>query len=369
MAAASLYRSENKIRPIEAHRPTLTRQELESVLDCLIHDRIGSGAIAHKFEKTFAAAFGYRHVLAVNSLASAYHLAFLALGIGDGDSVILSALSPVQVLDAIRYVGARPLLLDTARESFHMATESVMALIETEKQSSGKPPSAFVLDHTFGSPSPVDTALLKGEGLKIVEDFTGLVGSEREGEFFGNAGHISVCGLSEFDLLTTGNGGMIVTSDPKLSGKLQTLRYGAKRTGPSPAYDYRLEDFQAAIGLDQLSRLGVTLARRKKIGIKYLETLRLTKHVTFFTEPGVDAYLRFPVVINKNHEEVQRYFSSLQIGVTRAVDAPLHHYLEYPRLEFPNAERIYQKSFAIPVYPALTANNVERIASSLRGII
>ncbi|MDH5656019.1 MAG: DegT/DnrJ/EryC1/StrS family aminotransferase, partial [Spirochaetia bacterium] len=211
--------------------------------------------------------------------------------------------------------------------------------------------------------------LLKEKGLIVIEDFTGLVGSEIEGEFFGTKGNIAVCGLSEFDLLTTGNGGVIVCTDPKLHGKLQSMRYGGKRQENMPSFDYRLEDFQAAMGLDQISRLGVTLARRKKIGIKYIETLRMTKHLTFFKNPGVDAYLRFPVLINKNHEEVERYFSSLHIGVTRSVEAPLHHYMGHARLEYPNAERIFQKTVAIPVYPSLTANNVERIASSLRGLI
>jgi perosamine synthetase len=171
-----------------------------------------------------------------------------------------------------------------------------------------------------------------------------------------------VCGLSEYDLLTTGNGAVIVTQDPKLYKTLHALRYGAKRPEGSIAYDYGLEDFQAAMGLDQLSRLGVTLARRKKIAQKYLETLRTTRHEAYFKHMGVDGYLRFPVIINKSHDEVLRYFASLQIGVGRAIESPLHHILGLARLEFPNAERIYQKSVSIPIYPGLTANNVERIA-------
>jgi dTDP-4-amino-4,6-dideoxygalactose transaminase len=369
VAAAGLYRTENKIRPIEAHRPTLSKQELESVLDCLIHDRLGSGAVAQKFEKTFAGSFGYRHVLSVNSASSAYHLALLALGVGAGESVLLSALSPVQALDAIRYVGANPILIDVDRESFHPSMEAVKKGMDENETAKIKPIAAYILDHTFGSPSSVDVNYLKNRGLKIIEDFTGLVGSDRDGEFFGNAGHISVCGLSEYDLLTTGNGGVVVTSDSKLYNRMHSLRYGGKRIEGVASYDYRLEDFQAAMGLDQISRLGITLARRKKIGQKYLETLRLTKHATFFREAGIDGYLRFPVVINRNHEEVERYFASLQIGVTRVVEAPLHHLMGYARLEYPNSERIYQKAVSIPLYPSLTANNVERIASSLRGLL
>lgn len=403
MAIPGLYLNEKKARPIEAHRPTLTKQELESVLNCLIEDRLGQGDITRRFERTFANAFGYKHVLAVNSLAAAYHLAYLALDMQPGDPVVMSAIAPIQACDAVRYCGGEPWIVDAARGSFHPDNEALLGKLREargipaesspaesapapEASADGKPegeansdasteaPQAprqafYVYEHSFGSPSPAPVSEIAGLGVKIVEDFTGLVGSERNGEYFGRSGAIGVCGLSEYDLLTTGNGAVIVTSDPKLFKKLQGMRYGARRNASQLAYDYRLEDFQAAMGLDQLSRLGITLARRKKIGQKYLETLRTTRHEAYFKEPGVDAYLRFPVLVNKSSEEVQRYFASLQIGVGKTLDPPVHHALDLPRLEYPNAERLYQKSVCVPIYPALTANNVERIASSLRGLI
>ncbi len=368
VAVARLY-SEKKNRPIEAHRPTLSKQELESVLDCLINDRLGSGDIVRKFERSFASAFGYKHALAVNSLTAAYHLAFLALDLGAEDTVVMSSLAPVAACDAARYTGAKIRLVDVDRDSFHPSQEKVREVLDACEESDGKRPSLFVLDHTFGSVSPLDPEAIRAGGTRIVEDFTGLVGSDQEGSCFGNTGTISVCGLAETDLITTGNGAVAVSSDPKVHHRLSQLRYNAKRSPGSLAYDYRLEDFQAAMGLDQLSRLGITLARRKKIGIKYLETLRLTSHSTYFSRPQVDCYLKFPVVVNKNRDEVRRYFASLQIGVTDAMEFPLHHLLQLPRMEFPNAERLYQKGVAIPVYPSLTANNVERICSSLRGLM
>jgi len=359
--AVSHLRSQS-VKPIEAQRPTLSRQELESVLDCLIQDKLGSGQIASRLEKAFATAFGYKHVLAVHSLASAYHLSMLALQIKKDDNVLMSAIAPVQAADATRYVDASIEILDIERNSFHPSDESIQNTVNE------KNPSLYIMHHAFGSPDRVNINFLKEKNIKIIEDITGLVGSEKNGEFFGNAGNIAVCGMSEYDLITTGNGALIITSDSKLYQAMLSLRYGSKRT-TGPAYDYRLEDFQAAMGLDQLSRLEQTLSRRKKIGQKYLETLRLTKHETYFKEAGIDSYIRFPVIINKSHDEVEHYFRSLQIGIERAVDHPLHHLLGYPRLEFPNAERLYQKAVSIPVYPALTANNVERIASSLRGIL
>jgi len=367
--AIATLRTEKKIKPIEAHRPTLTKHELESVLDCLIQDRLGSGQTVERFEKSLSSTFGYKHVLALNSLASAYHLAFLTLDLGQNDTVLMSALAPIQACDAARYTGASVYLIDVDRNSFHASMDRVRDSIEKIEAEKGRAPAIFILDHTFGSPSPIDAAYLREKGIKIVEDFSGLVGTEIGGQFAGNTGAIAVCGLSEYDLITTGNGAFAVTSDPKLHAKMHASRYGSKRGELSLAYDYRLEDFQAAMGLDQLSRLGVNLGRRKKIGQKYLETLRGTKHETYFNDPGIDAYWKFPIVISRGMDEVMRYFRSVQIGVSRTIEYPLHHVLGHARMEFPNVERIYQKSISIPVYPALSANNVERIASSLRGLL
>ncbi|MBI3396627.1 MAG: DegT/DnrJ/EryC1/StrS aminotransferase family protein [Spirochaetia bacterium] len=363
MAVTGLYRSEKKNKPIEAHRPTLSKQELESVLDALINDRLTTGPVTQRFERAFASAFGFKHAVALNSLSSAYHLAFLALGIQSGHRVGMSALTSISACDAARYVGADVKVIDVARNSFHVSLESIEEAHATSKL------DFFVLDHTFGSPSPIPAAWLRERGIKVIEDFSGLIGSEQNGAYFGAAGDIAVCGLSEMDHLTTGNGGVVVTADAKVHQSLQALRYGPKRKPETLAYDYRLGDFQAAMGLDQLSRIGVTLARRKKIGQKYLESLRSTKHEAYFTSPGVDSYLRFPVVVNKPNEEVVRYFNSIEIGVTRCHEMPLHHLLGLARMEFPNAERLYQKSVSIPIYPSLTANNVERIAASLRGLL
>ena len=170
----------------------------------------------------------------------------------------MSAIAPIQALDGARYAGAEPVLIDADRGSFHPNPEAVYEKLEmlhettavSADASEPAPAPVFVLDHTFGSVSPItDANEIQSRGAKIIEDFTGLVGSDREGEYFGKLGNLAVCGLSEYDLLTTGNGAVIVTQDPKLYKVLHSLRYGAKRTEGSIAYDYGLEDFQGGDGL------------------------------------------------------------------------------------------------------------------------
>lgn len=351
-------------KSIEASRPALSREELEAVLQCLIEDQIGSGSVTERLEKALAEAVGHKKALAVNSAAAAYHLAFLALEAGPTTTVWMNALTSVAALDAARYTGASVRLLDAGRDSFHPAPEAIQAMLEELNQG-----DVFILDHVYGSPCEFGLDDLRAKGVRIIEDITGVLGSTMAtGESFGQAGDIMLCGLAEDDMITTGNGAFLCAAQNAVYKKMAALRYGESRDPHGIAYDYRLEDFQAAMGLHQLSRLGQMVSRRKKIGVKYLETLRLTKHQSCFKNPGPDSYHRMPVVVARPQEEVMRYFKALQIGVQR-IPTPLHHFLSMPPMEFPNAERLFRRAICIPVYPALTANNVERIAGSVRNLI
>lgn len=352
---------ETKVNTIESNRPALSREELEAVLQCLIDDQIGSGSVVERLEKALADATGFKKSLAVDSLTAAYHLSFLALNSDPTTTVWLSTLSSVSALDAARYTGASVRLLDVNRDSFHISIEQI---INDANQN-----DIFILDHTFGSVFPESIQPIKDKGIHIIEDITGIIGSTQpNGEIFGQQGDITVCGLAENDLITTGNGAFICTNQKSYLKKMSELRYGKDRDLHSIGYDYRLEDFQAAIGLHQVSRLGQMLTRRKKIGVKYIESLRSTKHQTYFQLPGSDTYHRMPIIISRSQEEVLRYFKSLHIGVEK-IPTPLHHYLAMPSMEYPNSERIFRRSVCVPVYPALTANNVERVAGSLRSFL
>lgn len=377
MASVNLYRKQQINHYIEAQRPTLGKRELESVLDCLIADRLSQGQITRRFERLFCSTFGFKHALALNSTTAAYHLAFLALELGANDHIILSGLGSVAACDAARYVSAKTHLVDVEQSSFHPSQDAIMKLIrelkeQVKQEATEKPKIVFVWEHSFGSPMDFDLGALDDEtGVVVIEDFTGMLACERDDGFFGTQGTFGICAFGEYDLLTTGNGAMLTTFGPRLYQLVHGMRYGAenKRKVHSLAYDYRLGDFQTAIGIEQLSLLGNHLARRKKIGQRYLESLSRTPHESYFKKPGTDSYLRFPVIINKEAAQVERYFRSLQIGISRITETPLHHLLGRAPMEFPNAERLFRRSLCIPLYPSLGSNSIERVSSALRGIV
>ena len=356
---------------IEAQRPTISKRELESVLDCLIADMLSQGQITRNFERNFSNLFSFRHTLALNSLMAAYHLTFVAIDLKKDDHVIFSPFTSISVADAINIIGAKSHLVDIQPNSFHPSINSILEIerkIRKEKENENCK-IVYIADHVFGSAIDFNLKELSQNNILVIEDFTGLVGSTYKEEYFGKKGVISICGLSEYDLITTGNGAVVVTSDSQLYKKLNNLRYGSERLPKSISYDYRLSDFQTAMGLVQLSNLGITLNRRKKIGQYFLENISKTKNESYFKNPEIDSYLKFPIIVNKDFDESFRYFKSLSIEVLKICELPLHHFYSLSPLEFPNAERLFRKAVCIPIYPNLTTSQIEKISKALRSLV
>ncbi len=363
MNAELAYRPVKKQTDIEFHKPTLSREDLKGVLECLVLEHLSTGEIVERFEKAFGHTFKYKHTISVNSLTAAYHLAFLGMGVGENDSVLLSSFSPVAALDAIFFLRAKPILVDIGKNSFHPDLEVLQAKL-TEFN-----PKVMLIDHAFGSIFDVSKLNL-GETL-LIEDFTDVIGATSEKTAVGKQGTLGICGLSAENLITTGNGAMIVTQNTKLAEAIRTQKTdnSTKRSLGFPKFDYSLIDYQAALGIEQLSKLGVILERQRKIAIAYLQAVQSSRLETYFSNPSEDTFQKFPVLVpGQSYEEVERYFKSIRVGTKRVVEEPLHHILEENNSQFPNAERLFQKGHLLPIYPNLTKDNVQRIATSLRRI-
>ena len=139
---------------------------------------------------------------------------------------------------------------------------------------------------------------------------------------------------------------------------------------PIAKLDCNLIDYQAALGIEQIGKLGVLVERKRKIAHVYLQSVSQTLEIeSYFANPEEDSFSRFPIIIPKlSYEEANRYFKSLQVGTHRIHEQPIHKILELEASEFPNAERMFQKGHCLPIYPNLTKDNIQRIATSLRRI-
>jgi len=351
-----------KNQSIEFNKPTLSKEELVTVLDCLVEDMLSSGVITDRFEKDFKSTFKLRNVISANSLTSAYHLALTALGITDNDPVLLSTYAPHAALDAILMLRAKPILVDLGKSSFHMDVEEFNHRVEEFS------PKAILVDHAFGC--LLDLKKYNTKEIPVIEDYSEAIGADSEDITVGKQGTISICGMLPNHVITTGNGAIMITPNDTLAETIRSLKLGhnQKRKPNQPKFDYNLLDFQAAIGIEQISKLGVIIERKKKIAQIYLQSVLSASHETFFKNASQDQFNRFPIIIGKSYDEVERYFKSLQIGTERTISIPIHRVLEANNSDFPNGERLYQRGHCIPIYPNLTKDNVNRIANSIKGI-
>jgi perosamine synthetase len=353
-----------KNQNIEFSRPTLSKEELETVLDCLVDDLVSTGIIVDRFEKDMKSTFKFKNVVSVNTLSSAYHLSLLALDIQENDNIIISPFASHSAFDAILMLKAKPVLVDLGKSSFHFDIE------EFKNRVAEVSPKAILIDHTFGCLFDIKKYLSTENTIPVIEDFSEVLGADSEEIPIGKQGLISICGMSPQHVITTGSGAIIVSSNDTIADKIRFLKTGPKekRSPNEPKYDFNLLDFQAAIGIEQISKLGVLIDRKKRIAQIYLQAVLASTHETFFKNAAGDQFNRFPIIINKPIEEVGHYFKSLQIGIDRTAKNPLHKILELEASKFPNSERLYQRGICIPIYPNLTKDNVNRIAKSIKGI-
>ena len=351
---------ESKEKSISTYKPSLTREDLKGVLESLANDQISSGEMAAKLEKVFSGTFQFKSSVSTNSLFGAYHLALVALDLEPGDKVVVPNIAPSSFIDAVYLVGATPIPVDLAKRSFHYDLEQLSEMIAKEN------PKLVFLNHPFGSSFTKSADAFAG--VPVLEDISDVLGNTNAP---GKYGKLVVTGLTTNSTITMGNGAILSSNDTALMTKVRECKFGfGKRQSRKFKLDYNLIDFQAALGLEQLSKLGVLLERKKKIAELYLQSLVGSTSVeTYFNGLEEDSFSQFVVLIpGKTYDEAQRYFASLQISTKRPIDEPLHSILELDPKEFPNSERLWNRGHQIPLYPNLTSDNVKRIIQAIRRI-
>lgn len=363
--------SKAKHQPIQYLRPTLSRNELKSVLESLVMEEVSFGQGVLNFEKSFARTFDFGHAAAVDSYTSAFHLALLAAELGKDDEIVLPVSAPLAMLDAINYTGARAVPVDLAKDSFHADIDTLFAAV-TDKT------KVIFLPYVFGSfkdfaplYEKLDAAgLRKGKErmVRVIEDISHVVGHEFNGRQAGSEADIAIAGLNEDHLMTIGKGGVVLTDSHNLFAVIKDLRVQGGNRPYRMRFDYAITDYQAAMGLEQLGNLSAIIERRRRMGVLYNEAIGNSRLKSYFMIPEADVCGSFPVIGEADIEHMQRYFSSLQIETRRVFpNGPLHQVMGLNPLDFPNAERLHQRGVLLPLYPMLNKAAVEKITAAIRG--
>lgn len=256
------------------------------VKDCLDTGWVSSvGGYVDRFQSEFARRLGAGHAVPVASGTAALHLALLAAGVKPGDEVPVSTLTFIAPANAIRYVGAVPVLVDAEERHWQMDTRLLAEFLDQGcgrrdgrlvNRATGRPIGALLPVHILGHPCDMEAilALAERHGLPVIEDATESLGSSYRGRPAGSLGRAGCFSFNGNKLMTTGAGGMLVSNDAQLAARAKHLSTQAKAEADEfvhdqLAYNYRMSNLHAALGLSQLEQLNHHVAAKARIAAAY----------------------------------------------------------------------------------------------------
>jgi perosamine synthetase len=295
--------------------PWITEKEIGYVMDAAMNAWYEKASVYHeRFERAFAAYLGRRFAVALPSCTSAIHLSLLALGVGDGDEVIVPDITWIGSSAAIAYVGATPVFADIDPKSWCLAAESVKERITSRTK-------AIIPVDLYGNLPEMDAllAIAREHDLHVIEDAAQAIGAEYQGRKAGTFGDTGVFSFHGSKTLTTGEGGMLVTDREDLYNRVLTLRDHGRIPGKKlfwngeVAYKYKMSSLQAALGLAQLERIGELLERKCQIFQWYREELKDLEGVTLnHPLPGVkSSYWMTTAILSENFGLLKEDFIAL----------------------------------------------------------
>jgi perosamine synthetase len=365
-------------------RPVIGPEEEQAVLDVLRSGQLSLGPRVPEFERRFAERIGVAHASAVSSGTTGLHLALRAAGVGDGDEVVTSPFSFVASANVAAYERARPVFADIDPVTLNLDPEAAAAAV-TERT------AALLPVHIFGYPA--DLPAFERLGLPIVEDACEALGaSHADGPAVGGRGHPAVFGFYANKQLTTGEGGMVTMGDAAAKERIDSER----NQGRAPnmdwldhdrlGFNYRLSDVACAIGLAQLDRLDDMLSARARVAGWYRDALAGLERERGLGLPCEDGATRpgdrrgwFVFVVQVPHDGPARddvVLALRELGVQSKPYLPAIHLMSYYREvhgyregQFPVCEDVAARSLALPFFPDLRQDQVERVASALDEVL
>lgn len=335
-------------REISHSKPTLTDADHAALERSIGGGMIADGDVTRAFETAMGRRLGLSHGVAAGSGTAALITALEAVGAGSGDEVIMPTYVCEAVWFAISATGAKPVLCDVDMDRCMSRTTVERAISNRTR--------AIVVVHPLGAMA--DAASIKGLGPATVEDCCQALGASRQGAAAGTIGDACVLSFHATKLLTTGEGGMALSSVAAVGERLDASRHARR---------FPLADLQSALGISQLDRFDSFLARRKAIADFYFAELRGTAVELPSDVRDRSVFFRFPVRTKLPFDQVRQSFAAEGVHVRRGVDALIHQRFRVAG-HFPNAERLFAETVSLPIYPALSDDEMQRVAAAARRV-
>jgi dTDP-4-amino-4,6-dideoxygalactose transaminase len=370
---------------IPVMRPWLGEEEAQAAAAAVASGWIAQGPRVAQFEAAFAEHLGAAHAVAVSSCTTALHLALIAAGIGPGDEVVVPSLSFIATANAARYVGAQPVFADVDAATLNLVPETLAPRLTSRTR-------AVILVDQAGVPADLDAIreLCEPRGIAVIEDAACAAGAVYRGRPAGAAAFLAAFSFHPRKLLTTGEGGMIVTGDGEVAARLRRLREHGMNAGAAErhasqqpvieqyletGYNYRMTDVQAAIGLVQLGKLGRLIERRRELAARYAGLLADIPGLATIRDPGYGTtnYQSFWVMLPDDfpfgRNELLRMLADAGVSARRGIMAAHLEpaYAGQPCPPLPVTERITAGSLILPLFHEMTEEEQDRVVSVLRA--
>lgn len=365
---------------IPVNAPVLSPKATAYVMDCIKSGWISSaGSYIAKFETAYAQFLGVRHAITTTNGTAALHLAVASLGIGNDDEVIMPDLTIISCPLSVLYTGATPVFVDVDPVTFTIDPTRIEEKITKRTR-------AIMVVHLYGHPADMDPimALAKKYGIAVIEDAAEAHGALYKGKAVGTIGTISAFSFYANKIVTTGEGGMVVTNQTRLATRarlLKDLAHSPKRRfwHEEIGFNYRLTNVSAAIGLAQLESIETYIKKKKWMAREYAKALRGIPHLTLPPhEPWADSvYWMYALTLTRDapvsKNDVRKQLKLRGVD-TRDFFYPLH---TQPILRqfvkkndrFPISDFASKYGFYVPSGLAITKEQIHTVAKNLRDIL
>ncbi|MGB2679241.1 MAG: DegT/DnrJ/EryC1/StrS family aminotransferase [Candidatus Acidiferrum sp.] len=362
--------------------PEISQEDIDAVAAVLRTPRLSLGPKLEEFEGAIVRYIGAAHAIGVSSGTAGLHLCIRALGIGEEDEVIVPSFAFIAVANAVRYEKAMPVFVDIEPEKLNLDPSRIAAAITSRTK-------AILVVHTFGCPADLAAILeiARRHHLCVIEDACEAIGAEFDGRKVGGWGDAGVFAFYPNKQITTGEGGMVVTENPRIASMVRTLRNQGRTDSDEwfqhceIGYNYRLAEMNCALGISQLKRIDAMLARREEIAGKYnaklrgIENLRLPalevprRKLSWFVYvvrlSGTFSQIHRDWIMNEMHRRgigCGRYF------------APIHRQPAYrsacgPRADLRVTEFEASRCLALPFFNRLQDEQIDEVCDNLSECI
>jgi dTDP-4-amino-4,6-dideoxygalactose transaminase len=376
---------------IPFHAPDIGDAEINSVVETLHSGWLTTGLKVKRFEEEFSKYLGCRHAVAVNSCTAALHLALDAIGVKEGDEVIVPTMTFAATAEVVLYFKAKPVLVDCEPNTLNLDLHKVEAAITSRTM-------AIIPVHFAGQPCDMAPILgiARAYGLKVIEDAAHALPASYQGKKIGTLGDITCFSFYATKTITTGEGGMATTENAEWAQRMRMMslhgishdawkRYTKEGSWYyeilNPGFKYNLTDIAAAIGIEQLKKCSAYCESRKRIASVYNSCFgQLPQIQTPLCQPDIEhAWHLYVIQLNLESLRLTRneFVEVLrEAGIGTSVHfIPLHvhpYYREkfgYKPGDFPNASSAFERIVSLPIYPKMSEGDVEHVAGSVRKII